>query len=59
MATFSVATDLFRLRCIPHIEVTADMLILCDGKRFKSPLLECKRQRNDLEILAKEVDASG
>ena len=30
MATFSVATDLFRLRCIPHIEVKTYIIILLD-----------------------------
>ena len=60
MATFSVATDLFRLRCIPHIEVTTDMLILCDGKRFEITSVENVKGRGMyLEILAKEVEASG
>lgn len=60
MATFSVATDLFRLRSIPHIEVTTDMLILCDGKRFEITSVENVKGRGMyLEILAKEVDASG
>lgn len=60
MATFSVATDLFCLRYIPHIEVTTDMLILCDGKRFEITSVEnVKGREMYLEILAKEVDASG
>ena len=60
MATFSVATDLFRLRCIPHIEVTTDMLILCDGKRFEITSVEDVKGRGMyIEVLAKEVVPSG
>lgn len=60
MAVFSTATDFFRLRCIPHITVTADMIILCDGKRFEITSVENVKGRGMyLEILAKEVEPSG
>ena len=59
-ATFSTATDLFRFRCIPHIEITTDMLILCDNRKFEITSVENVKGRNMyLEVLAKEVKPSG
>ena len=59
-ATFSTATDLFCFRCIPHIEITTDMLILCDNRKFEITSVENVKGRNmHLEVLAKEVKPSG
>ena len=59
-ASFKDATDLFRFRAIPHLEVTTDMTILCDGREFEITSVEnVKGRRMYLECLAKEVVASG
>lgn len=59
-ATFSTATDLFRFRCIPHIGITIDMLILCDNRKFEIISVENVKGRNMyIEVLAKEVKPSG
>ena len=59
-AAFSTATDLFRFRCIPHIEITTDMLILCDNRKFEITSVENVKGRNMyIEVLAKEVKPSG
>lgn len=59
-ASFTDATDLFRFRVIPHVEVTADMTILCDGREFEITSIENVKGRGMyLECLAKEVVASG
>lgn len=59
-AVFSTATDLFRFRCIPHIEVTTEMLILCDNRKFEITSVENVKGRNMyIEVLAKEVRSSG
>lgn len=59
-AAFSTATDLFRFRCIPNIEVTTDMLIQCDSRLFEITSVENVKGRNMyLEVLAKEVKPSG
>lgn len=34
LAAFSEATDMFRFRTIPSVEVTPDCFILCDGDKF-------------------------
>lgn len=59
-ATFSTATDLFCFRCIPQIEITTDMLILCDNRKFEITSVENVKGRNMyIEVLAKEVKPSG
>ena len=59
-ATFSTATDLFRFRCIQNTEVTTDMLILCDNRKFEITSVENVKGRNMyIEVLAKEVKLSG
>ena len=59
-ATFSTATDLFRFRRIPHIEITTDMLILCDSRKFEITSVENVKGRNMyIEVLAKEVKPGG
>ena len=59
-AIFSTATDLFRFRCIPQIEITTDMLILCDSRKFEITSVENVKGRNMyIEVLAKGVKQSG
>lgn len=59
-ATFSTATDLFRFQCIPNVEVTTDMMILCDNRKFEITSVENVKGRNMyIEVLAKEVKLSG
>lgn len=60
MAQFSEATDLFRLRKIPGVEITKDMSIKCGGRTFEITSIEDVKGRGMyLEILAREVVASG
>lgn len=59
-ASFTDATDLFRFRVIPNVEVSTDMTILCDGREFEITSIENVKGRGMyLECLAKEVVASG
>ena len=52
-AVFSEATDLFRFRTIPNINVTTDMRILCDGSVFEITSLEDVKGRGMyIEVLA-------
>lgn len=59
-ATFSTATDLFCFRCIPNVEITTDMLILSDNRKFEITSVENVKGKNMyIEVLAKEVKPSG
>lgn len=59
-AAFSSATDLFRFRVIPGLEVTTDMVVLCGESRFQiSSVEDVKGRGMYLEVLAEEVKASG
>lgn len=59
-ATFSTATDLFRFRTIPNLEIRTDMFILCEDHRFEiTSIVDVKGRGMYLEILAIEVTASG
>lgn len=59
-ATFSEATDLFRFRCLHGITVTTAMVIVCDDGRFEITSVEDVKGRGMyIEVLAKEVKASG
>lgn len=59
-AVFSEATDLFRFRTIPNVEVTKEMRILCDGAVFEITSVEdVKGHGMYVEVLAKEVEPSG
>lgn len=59
-AVFSDATDLFRFRAIPNIEVTTDKVIICEGKRFEIISVEDVKGRGMyVEVLGKKVEASG
>ena len=59
-AVFSEATDLFRFRTIPDLQVTREMRILCDGSVFEITSVEDVKGRGMyIEVLAKEVEPSG
>lgn len=56
LAAFSSATDLFRIRMIPGVEVTPDNYILCGGVRYKIHSVENVKSRGMyLEILAERT----
>ncbi len=57
LATFSTATDLFRFRVIPNLEVTTDYIITCDNERFEIVSVEnVKGKGMYIEVLAKKVE---
>lgn len=59
-AVFSDATELFRFRSIPHLTVTTEMQIHCDGRVFEIISVEDVKGRGMyVEVLAKEVKESG
>ena len=59
-AVFSEATDLFRFRTIPDLQVTTEMRILCDDSVFEiSSVEDVKGRGMYVEALAKEVEPSG
>lgn len=59
-ASFTDATDLFRFRVIPFVEVTTDMTILCEAREYEITSIENVKGRGIyLEVLAKEVNPSG
>lgn len=60
MAAFSEATSLFRLRMIPGIPVTTDLVIDCEDGRFEILSVENVKGRGMyLEVMAKKVMPSG
>lgn len=60
LAVFSEATDLFRFRTIPGVEITTDCFILCDGERFDITSVEDVKGRGMYtEVLARKVTPSG
>ena len=59
-ASFTDATDLFRIRVIPGIELNTDMLIGTDDALFEITSIENVRGRGMyIEILARAVKPSG
>ena len=59
-ASFTDATDLFRFRVIPKLEVTTDMVILCDARIFEITRVEDVKGRGMyIEVLVREVHPSG
>lgn len=59
LAAFSEATDLFRFRCIPGLEITTDHIIVTDGDRFEITSVEDVKGRGMYtEVLAKKVVAT-
>ena len=59
-AAFTDSTDLFRFRVIPGMEVTTDLVILCEGHRFEITSVENVKGRwMYIEVLCREVKPSG
>ena len=58
LAAFSSATDMFRIRTIPGVEVSPDHYILCDDRRYKILSVENVKGRGMyLEILAERCES--
>ena len=58
-AAFSEATDLFRFRAIPGVEISTKLLLRCEGCRYDITSVEDVQGRGMYgEILAKKVVAS-
>lgn len=59
LATFSEATDLFRFRVIPGVNITTDYTLICGGETFDITSVENVKGRGMyIEVLAKKVVAS-
>lgn len=59
LAAFTEATELFRFRRIPHLEITTKHYIICEGIRYNILSVENVKGRNMYtEVLAKRVEAS-
>ena len=57
LAAFSEATDLFRFRVIPGVNITTEHIIVCDGGRFNITSVENVKGRGMyIEVLAKKVE---
>jgi len=57
MAAFSTATTLFRLRCIPGLEVKPSLYIACAGGRYRILSVENVRERGMyLVIMAEKIE---
>ena len=59
-AAFTDATDLFRFRVIPNLEISTDMVIFCEDRTFEITSVEDVKGRGMyIEVLAREVQPSG
>lgn len=59
-AAFSEATDLFRFRIIPGLQMTTKLFLRCEGCRYDITSVEDVKGRGMyVEILAKKVVGSG
>ena len=59
LSAFSEATNLFRFRYIPGVEVTTKQFIIYNNKRYDIVSVENVKGRNMyIEVLAKYVEAS-
>jgi len=59
VAAFSEATDLFRFRVIPGVDVTTRHILVCGGERFDITSVENVKGRGMyIEVLAKKVEPS-
>lgn len=59
LAAFSEATDMFRIRIIPGVEITTDHILYCEGIKYDIISVENVRGRGMyLEIMAKKVVAT-
>ena len=55
-AAFSEATDLFRFRAIPSVEISTALFLRCDGCRYDITSVEDVKGRGlYVEVLAKKV----
>ena len=55
LAAFSEATDLFRFRSIPGLNITTDHVLICDGERFAITSVENVKGRGMYtEVLVKK-----
>ncbi len=55
LAAFSEATDLFRFRCIPGVNITTDHFLICDDCRYDIVSVEDVKGRGMYtEVLAKK-----
>jgi len=60
MAAFSTATTLFRIRCLPGIEVNTSLFIVCNQGRYRILSVENVRERGMyLEVLAEKIEPTG
>jgi hypothetical protein len=60
MAEYSMATTLFRFRCLPGIEINTSLYIACDAGRYRILNVENVRERGMyLEALAEKLEATG
>jgi len=58
-SAFSSATDLFRFRKIPNVNLTTSMTIVCDGLEFEIFSIEDVKGKNMyIEVLAKRIEAT-
>ena len=58
-AAFSEATDLFRFRVSPGVNVSTEHVLLCNDDRFDVTSVEDVKGRNMyLEVLAKKTEAA-
>lgn len=58
-AAFSEATDLFRFRVIPDVEISTKLFLFCEGCRYDITSVEDVKGRGMyVEILAKKVVAA-
>jgi len=56
LAAFSDATDLFRIRTIPGVDISTDHILLCNGEKYDIISVEDVRGRGMyLEIMARKV----
>ncbi len=59
LAAFSEATDLFRFRSIPGVEITTDHILYCDGVKYDITSVEDVKSRGMYtEVLTKRTVAS-
>jgi Bacteriophage head-tail adaptor len=59
LSVFSTATVLFRLRKIPNIDITTEMVIFHKGSRYQITSVEDVREKGMyLEILAEKMEGS-
>ena len=59
LAAFSEATDLFRFRAIPGVNITTDHILMCDGEKYDITSVEDVKSRGMyIEVLAKRTVAT-